>query len=299
VTPDPHGSPSQQNRRQQGQQESQPGSEQSAPAGGRELPAHFREKSRYTDTAGTAWAGRDYTESPFPDDDGSAPPALRAALDAVADGQDPFHEHLVAALAAGRVLVPIMAVATEEGATAHGLTGDNGADMAMVSITAPDGSAALPVFSSVAALSRWRTDARPVPTVTAQAAQAAVQENITSLLLDPVGPDDHPDDDAARPGPILLQRSILWALAQGRTWVPPHQDPELATELARVAAGVDEVLGLSAGPGTTTEVVLHVRLVPGLDRDGVQRVVSHLSQLLSVSRPVADRITSLTLSLAR
>jgi hypothetical protein len=278
------------------------------PAGGRELPAHFRQKSRYTDTAGTSWAGRDYTESPFPGDDGSVPDVLREALDLVADGKDPLHQHLAAALASTRVLVPIMAVATEEGTTAHGLTGDNGADMAMVSITAPDGSTALPVFSSVAALSAWRRDARPVPTVTAQAAQAAVQEGITSLLLDPAGDGGHDSAGGSPAGsdtrgteaePILLQRSILWALAQGRTWIPPHEDPELATELERIAAGIAEILGLAAGPGTSTEVVLHVRLVPGLDRNGVQQVVTRLSQAVSASQLVADRITSLTVSLGR
>lgn len=302
MTPDPHGSPSQQNRRQQGQQESQPGSEQSAPAGGRELPAHFREKSRYTDTAGTSWAGRDYTESPFPDDDGSTPPALRAALDAVADGQDPFHEHLVAALAAGRVLVPIMAVATEEGTTAHGLTGDNGADMAMVSITAPDGTRVLPVFTSVSQLQRWQQRARPVPTPTAQAAQAAVQEGITQLVLNPAaGSSADTGEPAQDPvdacGPVLLQRSVLWALAQGRAWVPPHEDAELAAELDRIAAQQDEVRALEARPGERTEVDLLVRLRPGLDGAGVQRVVGVLSEQLGASVLVADRVSSLKLTL--
>jgi hypothetical protein len=203
-------------------------------------------------------------------------------------GEDPFHEDLVAALATVRLLVPIMAVATEEGTTAHGLTGDNGADMAMAYLTAADGSRTLPVFSSVAALGRWQPTARPVPTVTAQAAQAAVQEGITALLLDPA--DDRP---------VLLQRSILWALAQGRTWVPPHEDPELASELETIASTLPPVLSLSARPGTSSEVDLHVRLVTGLTPSAVQDVVGHLSRALAASALVADRITSLKLSLER
>ena len=115
---------------------------------GRSLPSHFREKSPLTDTAGVPWSGRDYAPSPFPEDDGSTPPALAAALDAYRRGEDPHRRELVAALSASRVLVPIMAVATEKGTTAHGLTGDNGADMAMVSITAPDGTRVLPLFTS-------------------------------------------------------------------------------------------------------------------------------------------------------
>lgn len=270
--------------------------------GGRTLPAHFREKSRYTDTAGTSWAGRDYSTSPFPEDDGSTPRPVAAALSDLTAGRDPHRRGLVAALAGSRLLVPIMAVATEEGTTAHGLTGDNGADMAMVSITAPDGTRVLPVFTSVSQLQRWQQRARPVPTPTAQAAQAAVQESITQLVLNPAaGSSADTGEPAQDPadvcGPVLLQRSVLWALAQGRAWVPPHEDAELAAELDRIAAQQDEVRALEARPGERTEVDLLVRLRPGLDGAGVQRVVGVLSEQLGASVLVADRVSSLKLTL--
>ena len=100
----------------------------------RSLPSHFREKSPLTDTAGVTWEGRDYTVSPFPGDDGATPAHLAEALRAHRAGWDPHRRALVAALATSRVLVPIMAVATETGATAHGLTGDNGADLSLIHI---------------------------------------------------------------------------------------------------------------------------------------------------------------------
>ncbi|RIJ30797.1 SseB family protein, partial [Clavibacter michiganensis subsp. insidiosus] len=34
----------------------------------------------YADSAGTPWAGRSFEPTPFPDDDGSAPPAVASAL---------------------------------------------------------------------------------------------------------------------------------------------------------------------------------------------------------------------------
>ena len=43
----------------------------------------------------------------------------------------------------------------EEADSEHGLTADKEADLALVTLTAPDGRKALPVFSSVDALSRW------------------------------------------------------------------------------------------------------------------------------------------------
>src|SRR5699024_7232919 len=230
----------------------------------RTLPAHFREKSALTDTAGVTWEGRDYTVSPFPGDDGSIPAPLADALAEHRAGQDPHRQQLVAALGSARVLVPIMAVATETGTTAHGLTGDNGADMAMVSITAADGTTVLPLFTSVTALSAWRSDARPVPVVAPQAAQAAVQEGCTALLLDPATP-------AEEGGPVLLPRSVLWALAQGRDWLPPHEDPELARALERIGQeAAAEVQSLTARAGDSAEVDLHVQLRPGLTAEQVR-----------------------------
>ena len=257
----------------------------------RTLPAHFREKSPLTDTAGVSWEGRDYTVSPFPGDDGSVPAELAAALRAHRAGEDADREQLVAALAQARVLVPIMAVATEIGTTAHGLTGDNGADMAMVSITAPDGTTVLPLFTSVASLSAWRSDARPVPVVAPQAAQAAVQEGCTALLLDPATPSEEG-------GPILLPRSVLWALAQGRTWIPPHRDPEVAAVLDQVAQRSPEaVTGLVARAGQRAEVDLHLQLLPGLTASAVREVVDGVTAQLAQEQIVAERISSMRLVL--
>lgn len=258
----------------------------------RTLPSHFREKSPLTDTAGVSWEGRDYTVSPFPADDGSAPAAVTAALAAHRAGQDPYRQQLVSALATARVLVPIMAVATETGTTAHGLTGDNGADMAMVSITAPDGTTVLPLFTSVTALAAWRTDARPVPVIAPQAAQAAVQEGCTALLLDPATPTEGG-------GTVLLPRSVLWALAQGRQWVPPHQDPALAEVLDRVAAESSaEVLALAARAGERAEVDLQLRLRPGLTAPAVRQAVDEVTARLGAEQLVAERISSLRLVLS-
>lgn len=262
----------------------------------RALPSHFREKSPLTDTAGVPWSGRDYTTSPFPEDDGSCPPRLAAALEAHRRGEDPHRTALAAALAECRLLVPIMAVATEEGTTAHGLTGDNGADMAMVTLSGVDGTTALPVFTSTAQLAAWQQQARPVPVVAPQAAQAAVQEGCTALLLDPADVEH---------GPILLQRSILWALAQGRAWCPPHADAEVRHALTQIGERTAAVLALDPDPGPGleagrgAEVVLRCRLAGGLDDAGVRRTVQEISAGLAASPVVAERISALKLELTR
>jgi hypothetical protein len=163
--------------------------------------------------------------------------------------------------------------------------------MAMVSITSPDGTTVLPLFTSVGALGAWRSDARPVPVIAPQAAQAAVQEGCTALLLDAATP-------AEQGGPVLLPRSVLWALAQGREWIPPHEDPELAAELERLGTGASpEVRGLAARAGRSAEVDLHLRLRPGLTAEQVSGVVQAVTQALGASQLVAERISSMKLVL--
>ncbi len=261
-----------------------------AQAARRALPAHFLEKSHLTDTAGVPWKGRDYAPSPYPDDHGETPPQLDAACAAHARGDDPHRRALVAALATSRVLVPIMAVRAEETISAHGLTSDNGADMAMVSIRSPQGEAILPIFSSVKALAAWKQEARPVPVPAPQAAQAAVQEGCTSLLLDP-------GSRGERDAGLLLPRSVLWALAQGREWIPPHEDAELADALTAIAEDIPPLTALVARPGLHREVDLHVHLEPGLDAQALRATVQQISTRLAAEPLVADRISSLRLVL--
>src|SRR5699024_12607918 len=132
-------------------------------------------------------------------------------------------------------------------------------------------------------------DARPVPVVAPQAAQAAVQEGCTSLLLDPATP-------AEEGGPVLLPRSVLWALAQGRDWLPPHEDPELARALERIGQeAAAEVQALTARAGESAEVDLHVQLRPGLTAEQVRAVVDAVTARLGTEEIGAERISSLRL----
>ncbi|MGA8846432.1 MAG: SseB family protein [Nocardioides sp.] len=125
----------------------------------------------------------------FPDDDGSADPALAAAL--AAYGATNGNDEYVAALAllqGARVLVPVVAVLGEVEVDAHGLAHDKSSDMAAVLIQTPDGRRGLLAFTSTDALAAWNPEARPVPVATRTAAQAAVQESAAALVIDVAGP---------------------------------------------------------------------------------------------------------------
>jgi hypothetical protein len=134
-----------------------------------------------------------------PGDDGAADARLAAAL---ASGSRP---EILAAVAGARVFAAITATATAEEVTEQGLRAESSAEMAVLLIEV-ERRRALPVFTSVAALRRWRLDARPVPLLGSQACRAALDENADALLLDPAG------------AAVTLSRAEVRSLAEG--WVP-------------------------------------------------------------------------------
>lgn len=111
----------------------------------------------------------------FPGDDGTVAAELAAAF-----GDDLA---VLQALPDVRVFVPIVALLGEVPAD-----GDKNADMAAVLMTGADGRQALLAFSSVAAMVAWDPQARPVPILGRDAAQATLDEGASALLLDLANP---------------------------------------------------------------------------------------------------------------
>jgi hypothetical protein len=157
----------------------------------------------------------------FPDDDGSADPALAAALAAYGTSTAP--EAYVAALARlqhARLVVPVVAVVGEVGLDPRtGLASDKSSDMAAVLMQTPDGRRGLLAFTGTASLQAWDPEARPVPVTAQHAAQAAVQEQAAALVLDVAGPTRLVVD-----GDSLVALAAGYRLARidgGVAWVQP------------------------------------------------------------------------------
>ena len=138
-------------------------------------------------------------------EDGLADPRLAAAASA-GNATPAARAELLAALADARVFAAVTATATGIEPTASGLRAESSAELAVVLLQVPDGSRALPVFSDLAALRRWRLSARPVPLTGAQACAAALDERASTVLLDPAG------------AAVVLTASEVATLAGG--WVP-------------------------------------------------------------------------------
>jgi hypothetical protein len=266
--------------------------------------------------------------SAFAGDDGTADPGVAAALAALGDGTGGLGG-VVAALAGTRVLVPVLAeleVADTVEVGGHAHTVDKEASAGIVALQAPDGRTALPVFSSVAAMTAWRPEARPVPTEVVRAALSAVSEGWELLVL-----------DAGGPVTALLPRPAVWALAQQQPWRPavaddgsgPAVDPAVRAAVrtavraaspaaptppeperagaggwlrrrrpaAAPAAPASPVVDVDAVPGSRAEVAVVLTLEPGLDRAALDAVLHRVGEALGADETVTQRVDSVELRL--
>jgi SseB protein N-terminal domain len=129
-------------------------------------------------------------------DGGEADIQLAAALAQFAD--DGAENPVLSLLSAARLLVPVVATATDPAA------GDKDTDISAVLMRGRDGRLGLLAFTCVDSLRRWNAQARPVPTSGRDAAQAARAQGGDALLVDLAGP-----------VPFLVESAELAELAAG------------------------------------------------------------------------------------
>jgi hypothetical protein len=231
------------------------------------------------DSAGLPWAGRTLPAGPFAGDDGAPDAALMAALGLDAElGVGPLvdAELVVAALAQARVFVPLI--------TLPGADDGDSAEMALVTLTGPDGRMALPIFSQPQALAKWNNQARPVPVSGPRAAMSAVAQGCDLLVLDPAGPVT-----------FVVARPAVWALGQGQTWHLPGRDDEIAAALAAVSAEVSLPGALTADPDSGSELIINARLPPGIPQDQISTLAARLQAAIETNPTLRQRVDAIKL----
>jgi SseB protein N-terminal domain len=178
----------------------------------------------------------------YRDDRGAADLAVAAALAGYAAGTGGEHAVLTA-LAVSRLLVPVVAVLADTGATAAAADtaassagGEKASEMAIPSLVGQDGRLAMMAFTCGDSLRRWQPTARPVPVPASAVFQAAVAEAAAVVV------------DVAGPVPLTIEGTRLEALAAGGQVPEMHADPDV-WDLVAAAAG-------SVAPG------IRVRLTP-------------------------------------
>jgi len=228
------------------------------------------------DSAGQSFRGRDLPSTGFDTDTGAADPAMVAAL---AADDTTFMRALVSA----RLIVPIVATTDGVQESASGLMAEKSSEMAVITLTAPDGERALPVFSGIEAMSEWNAGARPRPVSAAQAAQAAVAEGCDVLVLD-LG------SEQVR----VVKPSMVWALATVREWAPAYADPFVQDAIARAGRDESAVVDIHCESDDEGQLRVVLQLTPGLDSGTVQDLCARIGELIATDGETRARIDALS-----
>ncbi|RSO12744.1 hypothetical protein DMH18_04285 [Streptomyces sp. WAC 06783] len=190
--------------------------------------------------------------SDFSEDDGSADPELAAALaDHAAAPTEATETRLLPLLSRARLLVPVVAVLGEVETGPDGLKREKTSDMAVPTLQAPDGRRALPAFTSMETLHRWRPDARPVAVPMRQALLAAAHEKADTVVIDLAGPATY-----------QLTGAALRALAEGRESTDPLADPAVTDALRALLDAEPDVLVARLDPSAEADGTLSLGLAP-------------------------------------
>ncbi|MEQ6896680.1 SseB family protein [Microbacterium sp. KR10-403] len=246
-----------------------------------------------TDSAGVPWAGRSFRTNPHAGDDGSADPALLAALTAFVAGTGD-RVAVVEAYREARLLIPLVAEKGDEGVGPTGLAVDKTQELSIVTVAAPDGRRVLPVFSSVQAMGRWDATARPVPVEGVRTALAAVDDETDLIVIDPASETEH-----------VLRRPAVWALAQQIPWEPSFVSAEVFTGLQESVARELAVVDLAVADGDPTgrlrgpELLVRLKLVDGLDKEQLDAVLARLARRWAADDRIATLVDSLSVKLSR
>ena len=245
----------------------------------------------HADSAGVPWEGRAFQENPHATDDGSADPALLAALARFRAGEGSQAE-VIEAFRGARVLIPLIAEKGDHGIGPYGLEVDKTQELSIVTVAAPDGRRVQPVFSSVEAMSRWDADARPIPVEAVRAALAASAEETDLIVLDPTSDTE-----------FVLRRPAVWAVAQGEPWVPSFLSHEVFTGLQESVATEMSVIDIAVASGDPDarlrgpELIVELELVTGLEREALDAVLQRLARRWAGDDRIAVLVDSLTVRL--
>ncbi|MGR6740429.1 SseB family protein [Microbacterium sp. F1-18] len=245
------------------------------------------------DSAGVPWEGRSFESNPHAGDDGSADPALLAALEAFRAGTGDAVA-VVEAYRAARLLIPLVPEKGDDGVGPTGLRVDKTQELSIVTVAAPDGRRVLPVFTSVAALGRWDAVARPVPADGVRTAMAAASDDTDLIVIDPGSETE-----------FVLRRPAVWAIGQGLAWEPAPTSPEVFTALQASIGGELAVLDLSVAAGDPDarmrgpELIVRLHLIDGLDAAELDAVLSRLASRWAADDRIAVLVDSLTVKLVR
>lgn len=198
-------------------------------------------------------------------DTGAADPAVTAVLAAYAAGAA-TERAVLTAIAATRLLVPVVAVLAEAGADGT----EKETDMALPTLVGNDGRKAVIAFTGAGTVKRWRADARPIPVPAPSLWPAVAAEGAEAVVIDVAGP-----------VPLAIEGARLRALAAGAPPPYPHEDPDVREQVAQAVrvAGVTAGFALEPG-GADAELTVVLQADQAAARAAAQQIAARLAPRL-------------------
>lgn len=245
-----------------------------------------------TDSSGVPWEGRTFQPNPHAGDTGETPVDVAECLNAWRAGTGTFTD-LVAAFAANRFLIPLVAHAGDDFDVDNPVMEDKVQELSVITVAGPTGEKVIPVFTSVAAMSAWNSEARPIPIEAQRVALAAASEQTDRLVVNPGGDS------------LVLRRPVVWSIAQGNPYNAPWESDEFDAETTLLLAGIDHLLEVEVGPGDPwatgdgPDVTLSLGLVDGLDAEQVHALTTEVQARVSGSDLFTSRVDALALTLSK
>jgi hypothetical protein len=204
----------------------------------------------------------------FRDDRGAADSRVTAALAAYQVGRG-SEQAALTALAAARLLVPVVAVLAHGTAPDVDGAGDKNSEMVLPTLIGRDGRPAILAFTGLDALARWRPDARPVPAEASRVWRAATADGCAVVI------------DVAGPVPLAVEGARLAALAAGEPVPPAHEDPDVRAEVEAAVAGEPVIAGFTLAPSREADLAVRLRAASGDWQPAVSRVASSVAARLA------------------
>ena len=245
----------------------------------------------HTDSAGVPWEGRSFQPNPHAGDSGETPPEVASALDAWRGGTGTYSA-LIAAFAANRFLIPLVAHAGDDFDADNPVMEDKVQELSVVTVAGPNGEKVIPVFTSATAMKSWNAEARPIPIDAQRGALAAAGENTDRIVVN------------ACTDSVVIRRPALWAVAQGADYLAPWESPDFLAETRALLAGVehlDDVTVSAADPrstGDNADVNLILTVPVGLDPDAVRAVLAAAQQKIAGDDNFRQHVDALVLTVA-
>jgi hypothetical protein len=202
------------------------------------------------------------------------------------------HIAVIDAIRSARFLIPLVAEAGDVGVNAAGLTVDKTQELGIVTVAGPGERTVLPVFSSVATMAAWRSDARPVPADGTRVALAAAGDGAQWVVVDPGSATE-----------FVIRRPTIDAIAQSLPWVPSHVDDQVLDVFARSIVQQPAVRSIALLPGDPDarghgdELTVELLLEPHLDQEDLLLIVNALAEIWAHETVISQRVDSLRVQL--